>query len=374
MKKRTLALCRALSLIVLALGLAAGCSTLLPRRQPKTVIPLKLERLAEAGLSLLWKADLPWGEKVRDSYLLGERLYVVTSKNRLYAFDAQTGSNPWIFQADGTIYGRAATDDKDLFLIVGRDILAINPDEGFKDWEISLDFPPASALAVDEFNIYLGGYDGKCYAIDKRTRFEKWHFTPGGHITGGPTLLADTVYFGDSEGRVLALSILDGRQRFRYHAGAAIRDPLARIADRIYVRAENYQVYSLNSSWQGLERRQPAWIFPAGGSVELPPAAVADTVYIAAEGVGVFAADMATGERKWFVPGARQFLFLGKESAYLLGANGMIQVVSKADGGNRLRLDARRFDQFVTNTSTDVLYMIRSGDGILAAREAQFRE
>jgi len=364
---------------LIGLGLAAvlvtvGCSKLLRKESRAEVVPLKVERIEEAGFQFLWQAELPRREKVLDVYLLGGRLYLVTDRQRLFAYDALSGINIWRYQSSHEIASRVADDGKNLYIITDRSIIAIDPLEGFKRQEIKLEFPPADTLAVDEYNIYVGSLNGVCYALRKDTGFERWHFTAGAQLSAGPFCYGQTIFFADSKGWLYALSASDGTEKWRYRLSGPAKNPFLPGRESIYVRSEIFNVYSLSPHWQGAAHRQAKWVFGTGGRMEEPWALVAGTLYVPAKPVGLYALDAETGQAKWFVKDGKQFLLLGEKNAYILSSNGRTQVVSAEDGTLRYWIDTRRFDHFVTNALTDILYLVRSGKEILALREAEFRK
>jgi polyvinyl alcohol dehydrogenase (cytochrome) len=103
-------------------------------------------------------------------------------------------------------------------------------------------FPDSGGLqssqpAVVDGTVYVGGHNGRMYALDARTGATRWSFDTatvagapdpeaGNPLRDGPVVVDRTVYFGDSTGRVYALDRRSGKPswvtRVDSHPGAII--------------------------------------------------------------------------------------------------------------------------------------------------------
>jgi outer membrane protein assembly factor BamB len=53
--------------------------------------------------------------------------------------------------------------------------------------------------------VYIGGSDGKVYALDTATGRLRWAYTTGSHVDSSPAVAGGTVYAESDDGTVYAL-------------------------------------------------------------------------------------------------------------------------------------------------------------------------
>ena len=79
--------------------------------------------------------------------------------------------------------------------------------------------PAATSVAiygtpvVEAGLVYVGGYDGKVYAVNADTGALRWVYPRQGYlkpVVGGPIVAGDRVFFGSSDGKVYALDAATG--------------------------------------------------------------------------------------------------------------------------------------------------------------------
>ena len=133
-------------------------------------------------------------------------IYVGTNGGKVYAVDADSGEENWVFEdisevrtipvlADGTLYV-ASTGDSALH--------AIDPSIGTRQWRVSLDGTPTSPVYADGV-LYLGADDNYVYAHDADGGDELWNFQTGDAVVAPPVVVDDRVYAASTDGILYAL-------------------------------------------------------------------------------------------------------------------------------------------------------------------------
>ena len=87
-----------------------------------------------------------------------------------------------------------------------------------------------------------------------------------GWVWGGPLVVRDTVYFGDMTGKVSALNVADGSQRWTFKADDGVGVAPVMVDDVLFVGARGGQVYALRA-----EDGSQKWSLPLDGSVYSQP-------------------------------------------------------------------------------------------------------
>jgi len=125
-----------------------------------------------------WSFPLPGGWTIATPAVAGGTVLAGSGEGRLYALDAATGKERWHFQT-----GKALFD--------------------FSPYERSAS-PVVGSPAVSGSLVYLGGADGKFYALDLDTGMLKWSYQLGTPITASPAISGNTVYISTFDGTVYA--------------------------------------------------------------------------------------------------------------------------------------------------------------------------
>lgn len=202
--------------------------------------------------------------------------------------------------------GATIVDDT-LFVasIEGR-LVALNTSDGSRLWPDSVLGGSESKSkvviygtpAVEGELVYLGGYNGKVYAVTASSGAVRWVYPREGNlepIIGGVVVSQGKVYFGCSDEKLYTLDAATGdRVRQPFQAGDKIWSTPTIDGETIYVTSLDNRLYALNTT-DGSER----WQFEAGGSVISTPLVYENTVYIGAFDGHFYAVDAADGSLRW---------------------------------------------------------------------------
>jgi outer membrane protein assembly factor BamB len=168
--------------------------------------------------------------------------------------------------------------------------------------------------------VYVGGYNGKIYAISSSTHLSTNKYLDENNpkpIVGGPVVAGDRVYIGCSDGKVYALDAasLEPVWGEPFETGGKIWSTPVIDGDTLYIGSFDKKLYALNIS-DGTEK----WAFEAEGAIIATPLVYNGTVYIGSFDRKLYAIDATTGTAKWEEPFEAGSWFWAKPVVY----NGII--------------------------------------------------
>lgn len=167
-------------------------------------------------MQIKWKknfTDFPNG--LAQPVIVGNTIYQAVMDGKLYAFDTETGTQRWVFDAGSPI--------------------AVTP-------------------AVFENRIYFGDFSGKIYGLNISDKSAV--FTPiqtGGPIYSSPVVVKEAtttkVFIGSNDGKLYGINGVNGQTLFAFDTGgsAIISNP-AYINSKVFFAAENMNAYAISSS------------------------------------------------------------------------------------------------------------------------------
>ncbi|MEA2126884.1 MAG: hypothetical protein QOI80_3666 [Solirubrobacteraceae bacterium] len=222
---------------------------------------------------VLWSKDLPARTESSPVYSDGT-VYFGSENGVVYALSAKSGATRWTYHAAGPVKSALALKDGKLYFgdYAGK-VYALRASNGHRVWEASTKGArfgfasgrfygnPVVAYGrvfignVDSYvysfgaetgqlawrtktngyvyasptvgrgpggkpSVFVGSYDGTFYALDARSGSIRWKYYAGGKISGGSTLLGDTIWFADlANRRSFALDARSGKKIFQYPRG-----------------------------------------------------------------------------------------------------------------------------------------------------------
>jgi outer membrane protein assembly factor BamB len=188
------------------------------------------------------------------------------------------------------------------------------------NWKVTLDGNVFSSPVVCNDTVYIGSGNNRFYALKAATGETVWSVATSGAVHSSPAISDGLVCFGDCHGTFYALDAASGKERWTFHVegerrfgakglhGATPRDkyfvddwdfflssPVVG-GGLVYFGSGNGRVYALDLR-TGAER----WSFPTGEVVHCSPALADGNLYFGGWD-GIFhCVDAATGVGKWQV-------------------------------------------------------------------------
>jgi serine/threonine-protein kinase len=151
-----------------------------------------------------------------------------------------------------------------------------------------------SSPAVVGGTAYIGSQDGKLYAVDIATGRQRWAFNAGGRVESSPAVAQGVVYFGAHNGKVYAVDAVRGEKLWEFATGDKVESSPAVIDGVVYIGSDDRRLYALDAS-TGRQK----WAFQAEQRIFSSPAVVAGTVFIGADDSKLYALDVSTGAKRW---------------------------------------------------------------------------
>jgi outer membrane protein assembly factor BamB len=199
-----------------------------------------------------------------------------------------------------------ATPDGDLIIPGDTGVLRRLTTAGDLVWETRVE-PATRGIhgtpAIANGLVYIGAYDGACYAFDLDTGERSWRRRLGHAIGSSPAYLDGTLYLAveyvGPDGSMFALDPLSGRVRWvdhrptdHPHSSCAID----RATGRLLVGANDGFLYAW--SYPELDF---LWSFPTGRPIKGPIATAGGTAYFGSWDRTAYGIDLTTGNAVWAV-------------------------------------------------------------------------
>lgn len=162
------------------------------------------------------------------------KLFFGDYAGKVYALRASTGEEVWQAKtqgaqfgfASGRFYGNAAVSNGRLYIgNVDGYVYSFAADTGELAWRTKTGGFVYASPSIGKGprgrpTVFIGSYDGKFYALDARSGAIRWTYTTGGRISGGSTVLRDTVWLGDiTTRRTYVLNARTGKEVWGFRKG-----------------------------------------------------------------------------------------------------------------------------------------------------------
>lgn len=233
----------------------------------------------------------------------GDRVYVASADNSLYALNLADGTLKWTYKTGNSLWAAPlVTDDTVYIPSMDHTLYAVDLD-GREKWKKELDGALAGspALSQDGRLLYVGSLNDTLYAIDALGGSEVWTVKTHGWVWATPVVAEGAVYVADMKGTVYALDPVEGAVKWEKNVGGVIRGTPAVSGDTLIVALDQQGiVYALNTAdgsqkWaQEIDNqnadRLDSDLLVAGDKVLVVPISAADLVY---------ALNFADGTQAW---------------------------------------------------------------------------
>lgn len=152
--------------------------------------------------------------------------------------------------------------------------------------------------AIGKGLVYVGGYDGRVYAINASTGALRWVYPRQGYlkpVVGGVVVALDKVYFGSSDGKVYALDAETGDQAWSLQTGGKIWSSPAIADGTLYIGSFDKKLYALDAA-NGSNKWAP---FETEGAITSAALVSGDTVYFGSFDRHLYAVNASNGTQRW---------------------------------------------------------------------------
>lgn len=186
----------------------------------------------------------------------------------LYAFDANTGTEVWIYPTELPL-GHSPTYS-DGFLYVGgmdRKMHKVNAGSGSGVWTFDAEGGFYTNPVVVNNRVYAGNRDGAFYAIDTDSGSLVWKYQTGNQILQSAAYSDNTLYFASNDGYTYALNATDGALIWKS------QEKLPSMGQYSWwpVVYQNYVIYTRTPFEGGLTGEESKWAFCPPGVTTCSP-------------------------------------------------------------------------------------------------------
>lgn len=184
---------------------------------------------------------------------------------RIYAVDAETGSEIWSRQMPYPVWGSPSAYQDIVFFGLGRGnfsesapipkgrAVAVNADTGDTVWKYEVGDAIMSAMVVYKDNVIFGSRDGYVYSLSAKEGHRRWRRYMGGVVVSSPGVTQDAVYAATASGKIYSLSILDGSINWKYDSdgvryGLKFYSSPAIVNGKLYIGSSDRYIFCLGGS------------------------------------------------------------------------------------------------------------------------------
>ena len=164
------------------------------------------------------------------------------SSHNVYAFDALTGRELWVYGG----FGPTVVANGVLFTGMGIDcsVRAITAETGLSLWTYATG-GIIKSLTVAGGVVYAGSDDGYLYAINAATGAGIWSYPTGGAVRSGIAVANGAVYFASDDHYVYAAHAATGKPKWSYRTRGPVQSGVAAAGRAVVAGSTDGTVYGL---------------------------------------------------------------------------------------------------------------------------------
>jgi outer membrane protein assembly factor BamB len=244
--------------------------------------------------------------------VVGSTLFLGSMDGKLVALDTSNGSTLWEVPLETEV-----------------------PARGFSCAPASTSVAIYGTPAIAGDMVYVGGYNGRIYAINSSTRLSRDRYLDEDNrqpIIGSPVVSQDTVFISSSDGKLYALDATSLDEKWQFSTGDKIWSTPAISGDTVYIGSFDKKLYAIDTT-TGKEK----WEFATEGAIVATPLVDSNTVYFGSFDRHLYALNATDGSLKWksdFIAG--KWFWAGavayNNKIYVPSLDGKVYVVDAENG------------------------------------------
>lgn len=186
---------------------------------------------------VLWtNSELAEARIVGSPLQVDDTAYVGTAGNKVFALNAEDGSEIWRFETGNSVWGQPTYKDGVLFVSsLDRNVYALDATTGEEIWRTALAGAIASSPVVNGDLVYVTSFDNHLHALSQSDGETQWSVEAADWIWGSPVLAEDAVYFADKPGNVYAVDALSGEQLWTQSVAGDVQTAPAVSETAVYI-------------------------------------------------------------------------------------------------------------------------------------------
>jgi hypothetical protein len=315
------------------------------------------ELLKQAELEILWETKLPIkvGESLERLFILGNRIYGLSSENYLVSINREKGNvifSRSIAEVGFPVVGLELYKDG-LFSIAGNMLVEINPDTGLERSAKRLEFGVTCPAARNKSYFYVAGSDNRLHTFrseDKVQVFEVAAKSDAEIVS----VVADenSVIFATKAGNVISITPDRPERLWQFNAAGGIATPIVKDAESLFIASKDTNIYKLNE-----RTGKFVWKYQMRAMLEKGPQVTERTIYQYARDEGLSAIDKESGKLLWQLGKGVDLLAEADGKAYVITKMGTLVVIDNKKAKQLYSVDFEAVSRFASNTTDSKIYI-----------------
>lgn len=187
--------------------------------------------------------------------LEGDYLFATTNASTIHAINLEDLVNVWSATPGANIgFESAPCLDGDSAIYIGGDdgkLYAINSANGNVKWTFNTGGPIKAAPITAGGNILFGSYDRNFYSVDTRTGLERWKFETDERIYSSAIIHKQNVIFGSYDKNIYCIAIIDGELQWKQTTFGLVKASPILVGDKVYITSFDKIMYCLDANKGG---------------------------------------------------------------------------------------------------------------------------
>jgi outer membrane protein assembly factor BamB len=200
-------------------------------------------------------------------------------------------------------------------------IWALRRRSGKPYWSTKLRGQVKGGVTISGHRLYVGDYSGHVYALSSTSGKILWQakaqprFGSTGTFYATPAVAYGRVYVGATDGKMYSFGATTGKLRWSHGTGGYVYSSAAVWKDRVFVGSYSHTFYCFDAATGAIR-----WKFKANGPISGSPSVIAGRVYFATLKGRTYALDARTGALDWTFPdGKYSPVVADADRLYLIG-------------------------------------------------------
>jgi outer membrane protein assembly factor BamB len=307
-----------------------------------------------------WKKSFSeWTSGYAQPIVVGSSVFLTNMNGNLYAYDADTGAEQWVFSAAAGIYVTpAAAEGKIFFGDLSGKFYAVNAADGTEAFSYQTDDRIMSSPTLTEENgtlkVFIGSNDGTMYAFDGRTGavLFAYNLPTRTNIVSNPAFYDGKVFFAAEDMHAYAINsstgalvwrvLLNGELNRHDHpvvlpaSNTVLFYTVPRYGNQGWGLKDRYYTYKLLGG-HGTPDGSPEWDFPTlltAVQTEMLALPHTKAMYLLDTNTGSEITNFTVGGQAlqmipvnlWYSNGNNYPLAMNQKDLYIQGASALIKV------------------------------------------------
>ncbi|OHB62052.1 MAG: hypothetical protein A2167_03635 [Planctomycetes bacterium RBG_13_46_10] len=347
--------------LIISIGLLVWCiSAIGTAAQVKSDWLVSPELLEHAKLKILWQNELPIrkSESLKQLFLVGSRVYALSSRNFLVSLDREKGSvifSKSIASTGIPIVGLELYRDE-LISVIGNKLTRIDPETGMEIKARVLDFGVVCPVVRNSSYYYVSWPDKRLHVLQGDSSLQVFEVSADNNslIT---TVIADesSVIFGTNAGNVVSITPNGPKRLWQFDAAGAIAGPIVRDGRQLFFAGKDTNVYRVDIT--GPMTAELAWKYQIPSIPNDAPRVTRRVVYQYAPTKGIAAIDRQTGLLMWLLPQGAELLAEEDGKAYVFTNDGTLAVMDNVRGKPLYTVNFAGVSRYISNTTDSKIYI-----------------